>query len=247
MLKNNKEQTMENKGRTALITGANRGLGFAMAEKLGSMGMKIIMACRQKASGEKAVEALKAKNIDAELCVVDVGDVAQIEAAGKEIAAKHPVIDVLINNAGISIEPYEMKIEEMDYKLHDKTMSVNVTGTIWMIKVLTPLLKKSPDARVINFSSGLGQLSVPRMGKFLSYSVSKTAVNQVTWYLADEFKDTNIKIFSVDPGWVKTDMGGPNAMLEIPEGIDTPVWLATAEKEEVQSGGFYKERKILGW
>jgi NAD(P)-dependent dehydrogenase (short-subunit alcohol dehydrogenase family) len=116
-----------------------------------------------------------------------------------------------------------------------------------MCKELIPLLKKSQSGRIINFSSGLGQLSVPRMGPFPAYSMSKTAVNALTKVLADEVKDSSIIVTSVDPGWVATDMGGPNAMLSIDEGIDTPFWLATAPASELHSGYFYKERKILDW
>ncbi len=126
-------------------------------------------------------------------------------------------------------------------------MDINLRGTILMCKYFIPLLKKSDSGRIINFSSGLGQLSFLRTGPYPSYSISKTAVNAVTKILADELKNTKIMVFSVDPGWVKTDMGGPMAPLSIEEGIDTPVWLALAPEKELKSGYFYKERKIIEW
>jgi NAD(P)-dependent dehydrogenase (short-subunit alcohol dehydrogenase family) len=233
--------------KTALITGATRGLGFAISEQLATKGYKVVMACREKATGGKSVEKLRSKGLDAELLVCDVGNVGSINKAAGTASKKYPVIDILINNAGISGEPMSTTIETIDLKIYQHIMDVNVRGAIWMISKFLPMLKKSKEARIINFSSGLAQLSVPRMGPQITYSISKTAVNQLTWTFADHLKDTNVKIFCVDPGWVKTDMGGPNAMLEISEGIDTPVWLATEDITKLRSGLFYKERKVLPW
>ncbi|HDQ26184.1 MAG TPA: SDR family NAD(P)-dependent oxidoreductase [bacterium] len=238
---------MELKGKTALITGANRGLGFAMSEKLASMGARVFMACRKKEDAEKAVSLLASRGLDAAAKQADVENPADIEALSADMSGSLKSLDILINNAGVNSEPMGTTIENIDLKLFEKIMNINLRGALYMCSKFIPLLKNSPDARIINFSSGLAQLSVPRMGPFPSYSISKTGVNQLTWFLAEELKETNVKVFSVDPGWVKTDMGGPNAMLEISEGIDTPIWLATAPAEDLKSGCFYKERKVLGW
>jgi NAD(P)-dependent dehydrogenase (short-subunit alcohol dehydrogenase family) len=238
---------MDLKGKTAIVTGATRGMGFAIAEKLAGLGACVIMACREKKSGSKSVAALKAKGLNVEFVECDVEKISSIDRAFAAVSKKHPVIDILINNAGINSEPMETKIETINLKIFEKIMNVNLRGTMWMISKFLPLMKKSGDARIINFSSGLAQLSVPRMGPHISYSISKTAVNQLTWTFADHLKDTKVKIYAVDPGWVKTDLGGPNAMLELPEGIDTPIWLATEDASKLQSGLFYKERKILPW
>jgi len=238
---------MDLKGRIAVITGATRGLGFAMSEKLASFGAKVIMACREKETGMRSVEKLKTKGLDVVFKKCDVENVAEIDALAASLSAEYNHLDILINNAGINGEPMSTTIETVDLAIFEKVMNVNVRGTLRAISKLLPLLKKSNDARIINFSSGLAQLSVPRMGPHISYSISKTAINQLTWTFAGHLKDTKVKIFCVDPGWVKTDMGGPDAMLEINEGIDTPVWLATEDKAKLQSGYFYKERKILPW
>lgn len=237
----------EMKGKIIVITGATRGLGFAMSEKLASMGAKVIMACREQLSGEMSVSKLKSKGLDVELAVCDVENTQSVTAMAENLEKKYGHIDVLINNAGINTEPMDTTIETINLAVFEKVMNVNLRGTLWTISKLLPLLKKSKEGRIINFSSGLAQLSVPRMGPHISYSISKTAVNQLTWTFADHLKNTNVKIFCVDPGWVKTDMGGPNAMLEIQEGIDTPVWLATEDILKLQNGYFYKERKILAW
>ncbi len=233
--------------KIALITGATRGLGFAMTEKLATLGFKVIMACREERTGKISYQKLKNKNLDVIFEVCDVEKISDIDNLYNSISKKFDHLDVLINNAGINIEPPSTKIENIDLKLFEKIMNVNLRGSLYMCSKFIPLLKKSKDARIINFASGLAQLSVPRMGPYPSYSISKTAVNQLTWFLAEELKSTSVKVFSVDPGWVKTDMGGPDAMLEIEDGIDTPVWLATEDASKLKSGFFYKERKILGW
>jgi NAD(P)-dependent dehydrogenase (short-subunit alcohol dehydrogenase family) len=230
-----------------LVTGATRGMGFAISEKLAGMGAKVIMACRERKTGEKSVKALKDKNLDVVFKLCDVEKTADINIIFATISKEYKQLDVLINNAGINSEPMSTTLETINLKTYEKIMNVNVRGTLWMISRFLPMMKKSDDARIINFSSGLSQLSVPRMGPHISYSISKTAVNQLTWTFADHLKDTKVKIFCVDPGWVKTDMGGPNAMLEIKDGIDTPVWLAAEDADKLQSGYFYKERKILPW
>ncbi|MCX8093300.1 MAG: SDR family NAD(P)-dependent oxidoreductase [Candidatus Goldbacteria bacterium] len=233
--------------KIALITGATRGLGFAMSEKLATLGFKVIMACREEKTGKISYQKLKDKGLDVVFEICDVEKISDIDNLYKSVSEKFDHLDVLINNAGINIEPATTKIENIDLKLFEKIINVNLRGSLYMCSKFIPLLKKSNDARIINFSSGLGQLSVPRMGPYPSYSISKTAVNQLTWFLAEELKNTSVKVFSVDPGWVKTDMGGPNAMLEIEEGIDTPIWLATEDSNNLKSGFFYKERKIIPW
>jgi NAD(P)-dependent dehydrogenase (short-subunit alcohol dehydrogenase family) len=235
------------KNKIVIITGATRGLGFAMSEKLATQGAKVIMACRENASGMKSAEKLKVKGLDVVFKKCDVENVSEISALGASLASEYDHLDILINNAGISGEPMSTTIETIDLGIFEKIMNVNLRGTLMTISKLLPLLKKSDDARIINFSSGLAQLSVPRMGPQISYSISKTAINQLTWTFADHLKDTKVKIFCTDPGWVKTDMGGSGAMLEINEGIDTPVWLATEDISKLQSGYCYKERKILPW
>lgn len=234
-------------GKIALITGATRGLGFAMSEKLATIGFKVIMACREEKTGRISYEKLKNKGLDVVFKICDVEKISDIDNLYNSVSGKFDYLDVLINNAGINIEPASTKIENIDLKLYEKIMNINLRGSLYMCSKFIPMLKKSKDARIINFASGLAQLTVPRMGPYPTYSISKTAINQLTWFLADELKNTTVKVFSVDPGWVKTDMGGPNAMLEIEEGIDTPIWLATEDEKKLKSGFFYKERKILGW
>jgi NAD(P)-dependent dehydrogenase (short-subunit alcohol dehydrogenase family) len=233
--------------KISLITGATRGLGFAMSEKLASSGFTVIMACREEKTGKISYEKLKSKGLNVIFEVCDVEKLSDIDNLYNSVSKKFDHLDVLINNAGVNLEPATTKIENIDMKLFEKIININLRGTLYMCSKFIPMLKKSKDARIINFASGLAHLTVPRMGPYPSYSISKTAINQLTWFLAEELKNTTVKVFSVDPGWVKTDMGGPDAMLEIKDGIDTPVWLATEDASKLKSGFFYKERKIIGW
>ena len=244
MLKlNNKDM----KQKIAIVTGANRGLGKALAEKLAESGIFVILVSRTIDKAMPVLESIRKIGGNGIIKQCDISKTSDIEKFGNEIAREYSVIDILINCAAINIDGSTVSIETMPLQLMEETLATNFYGTLWMCKYIVPLLKKSDDARIINFSSGLGQLSVPRMGPMPAYSMSKTIVNAITKNLAEEVKDSKIIVTSVDPGWVLTDMGGPNAMLTIPEGIDTPFWLATTDSSNLVSGEFYKERKILGW
>jgi len=232
--------------KTAIITGAARGLGKALALKLAENNVFVILAVRSVEKAVPVLEEIVKNGGEGVIKQCDVSSIESIEQFAKTVAAEYSHIDILLNNAAISIDG-PATIETLTYDIVEKTMATNFYGTLWMCKTMLPLLRKSADARVVNFSSGLGQLTVPRMGGIPAYSMSKTIVNAITKIMADEEKNTTIKVMSVDPGWVLTDMGGPNAMLTIPEGIDTPFWLATTEAKNLVSGEMYKERKILGW
>jgi NAD(P)-dependent dehydrogenase (short-subunit alcohol dehydrogenase family) len=231
--------------KIAVITGASRGLGKHIAGQLVSEGFKVYILCRSTSAGEEAKKGFSNPQLAA-VVQCDVADIKSIEQACSHIASKESHIDVLINNAAIGIDG-NAAICSLELEQYRQTMDTNVLGLIWMCKQMLPLLRLSADARIINFSSGLGMLSVPRMGPLPSYSISKTAVNAVTKILSHEEAGSGVCVVSVDPGWVKTDMGGPDAQLEISEGIDTPVWLATTERCNIQTGNFYKERNILPW
>lgn len=233
--------------RIILITGANRGLGYALSDALSADGEKVIMVCRDKQKGQAAIEKLQSQGREVVLKVADTSNLDAIDKLSEEIAAEFGHIDVLINNAAINIDRDDTRIENIELELLESTMQTNFTGPLWMCKKFIPLIKKSKEGRIINFSSGLGQLTVPRMGPYPAYSISKTAINALTKILAEEVKDDNILVVSLDPGWVRTDLGGPNAMLSIEEGIETPYWLATEDCKNITTGECYKEKKILGW
>ncbi len=236
-------------GKITVITGANKGMGKAISKKLGEMGSTVYMICRNEKKGNDAINELKMQNPSLKLIlkIADMGRPADILQVTQALYKELDHIDFLINNAAINLERSDTRINNLSINIFEETMNINVRGPFLLIQYLLPLLFKSNDARIINFSSGLGQLTVPRMGYYPAYSISKTTINAITKNLAHELKDAGIMVFSVDPGWVKTDMGGPEALLEIEEGIITPIYLVTEKKQNLQSGEFYKEKEILGW
>ncbi|MBK8805521.1 MAG: SDR family NAD(P)-dependent oxidoreductase [Bacteroidales bacterium] len=242
--KNN--EYMSNK-KTIIITGANRGLGLALTEKLAAEGNTIIMVCRDSENARKVFKSLQSAGLSVVIKYADIAIPQQIDTIFESIYNEFKSVDVLINNAAINIDGEKTSLETLSLETIEKTFNTNIIGSMWMSKKALPLLKNAAEGRIINFSSGLGHLTVPRMGPFPAYSISKTAVNSLTHYLAEELKDTNISVVSVDPGWVRTDLGGPNAPLAIEEGIDTPYWLATVEKDKLENGKFYKEKSVITW
>ncbi len=238
---------MNLKGKTIIITGANRGLGKAMTHKLAKSGAFVYMVCRDPETGSDVEQKFRDEGLNISLKIADLENIQDIDNLFNEIKEEKDYVDILINNAGVNLEDPDTRIENLDLNILERTMNINFRGVIYTCQKFLPLLKKSPEARIINFSSGLGQLTVPRMGYYPGYSISKTAVNAITKNLANELIDTNIMVFSVDPGWVKTRLGGPEAPLEIEEGIDTAIYLATESVEKLQTGEFYKERQVLGW
>ena len=158
--------------------------------------------------------------------------------------------DILINNAGIFpdinlLERNLPSIFDMDLEAIRKAMTTNVFGPILLCQALTPLMKKNKYGRMVNISSGLGQLS-DMNGGYPAYRISKTAINAVTRIFADELKNENILVNSMCPGWVKTDMGGPSAPRSVKEGADTAIWLATLPNGG-PSGKFFRDRKKIPW
>jgi len=234
-------------GKIIIITGANRGMGKSMTQKLAEMGATVYMVCRDEESGFTVENEFKASNLRVRLKIADLENVEDINTLVQEITEEQDHIDVLINNGAVNLEKATTRIENIPLEILERTMDINFRGTLLMSQKCIPLLKKSTSGRIINFSSGLGQLTVDKMDYYPGYSISKTAVNAITKNLAYELKDTSVVVFSVDPGWVKTSLGGPDAPLSIDEGIRTPIFLATEPASNLKSGEFYKEKKILGW
>jgi NAD(P)-dependent dehydrogenase (short-subunit alcohol dehydrogenase family) len=238
--------------RIALVTGANKGLGFEIARQLGRQGITVLIGARDKNKGRKAAEQLKLENIDAHGLILDVTHLPSIERTRRYIETEYGRLDILVNNAGISHEwglaPSEVPIDTIR-----DVFETNFFGVILVTDALLPLLRKSEAPRVVNMSSSLGSLTMhsdPQSPyyavKTFGYNASKTALNAYTVHLAFEFRDTPFKINSSCPGWVKTDMGGANAPGSVEDGADTPVWLATLPADG-PTGGFFNARQPVPW
>jgi NAD(P)-dependent dehydrogenase (short-subunit alcohol dehydrogenase family) len=227
--------------KRSLITGGNRGIGFAIAQGLLAKGYEVIISSRSLDSAKQAAEKLHDRVIPIEL---DVSDDRSIERAVKTLNQRIDRLDVLINNAGVY--PDEgVNILTISRELLDSTMNANTFGTIRMVQAFLPLLAQSTDARVINFSSGYGALdglsaSVP------SYCLSKFALNGATVMLAEALRAKGIAVNAIDPGWVRTDMGGLSAPRSPEQGADTAIWLAT-EAPRSESGKFWRDRRAISF
>jgi NAD(P)-dependent dehydrogenase (short-subunit alcohol dehydrogenase family) len=243
---------MSTPNKIALITGANKGLGFEISRQLGKLGITVLIAARHKKRGLAAVENLKAANIDAHLLIVDVAHDPSIERAAEYIEQEYGRLDILVNNAGI-MEDQSFTPSTTPHDILRDVFDTNFFGAINVAQAMLPLLKKSEAGRIVNISSSLGSLTLQSDPaspladfKILGYNSSKAALNSFTIHLAWELRDTPIKVNSACPGWVKTDMGGANAPGTVEEGADTPVWLATLPADG-PTGGFFNSRKPVPW
>ncbi len=228
--------------KTVLITGANRGIGFETARQLAVRGFHVVIGARSEQHGHKAVRDLEGLGKVSPLAV-DVSDSRSIAGAASKFASIGQ-LDVLINNAGIY--PDEgISVLTISREQLVNTFQTNTFGALEITQAFLPYLKKSAAARVVNVSSGYGQLdglsaNVP------SYCLSKLALNGVTIMLAAALKEHQIAVNSMCPGWVRTDMGGSGAPRSVQEGADTAVWLAT-EADQNLTGKFFRDRKEIGW
>jgi len=231
------------KDRIALVTGANKGIGYEIARQLGGKGYHVLLGARRADAGRQAAAALQKGGASAEFVEIDVSDRASIEEAARTVAAKFDHLDALVNNAGIM---EDMKnITEVTGDVFLRTLTTNTLGPLRVTQAFLSLLLKSSRASVVNMSSGLGQLS--DMGDtYPAYSISKTALNAVTRQFAAALLDKGISVNSVCPGWVKTDMGGANAPRTVQQGADTVTWLATEAPRDL-TGQFLRDRKPIPW
>ena len=220
--------------KIALITGANKGIGFETARQLGAKDITVIIGARNEQKGEAAAQNLRDQGIDGHAIVIDVSNQQSIESAAAKITKQFGRLDVLVNNAGVMLDDPEKENSACGVDVFRQTFETNVFGLIAVTEAFLPLLRKSPAGRIVNLSSILGSIAYqatpgsPTYGfSRPAYNVSKAAVNAYTVQLAYLLRDTNIKVNAAHPGWVKTDMGGEGATMEITDGAKTSVALAT--------------------
>lgn len=231
--------------KIAVVTGANRGLGFETCRQLAKQGIQVVLTSRNEAKGKAAADKLKAEGLDVRYHALDVTSPDSVEHLAQFIRNEFGRLDILVNNAGIAVDFSEGSILNAKIDTFQKTLETNTFGSLLLCQALVPLMKVNNYGRVVNVSSGAGQLTEMNSG-YPAYRLSKTALNAVTRILSQELKDTNILVNSVCPGWVRTDMGGPNATRSIEQGVDTIVWLATLP-DGSPTGGFFRDRKPIPW
>lgn len=244
--------------KIAFITGGNRGLGLQTALDLKSPDTKVVIGSRNLEEGQKALAKLRAAGVDADVLQFDVTSPADYQRAYDYFNSKYGRLDILVNNAGVAAGKFpgtgpEHSAADVPLDVLRKVFDTNFFAQIALTKALLPLLKKSPAGRIVNLSSILGSLALhadPKSpiyhAKSFAYDASKTALNAFTVHLAYELRDTNIKVNSAHPGWVKTDMGGDQAPMDISEGGKTSAALATLPADG-PTGGYYHQGKPLPW
>ena len=229
--------------KTVLITGANKGIGHEVARQLAAKGFHVFVGARNAKAGRKAVEEIAKQGGKATFLEIDVSSNDGVTAAARDFSNMADHLDVLVNNAGIIVDGDDGILEIGDDLLR-KTLETNTLGALRVTRAFAPLLRKSKAPRVINVSSGGGQLTGGADGWAPGYCVSKTALNGVTSQLAAALP--KFAVNSLCPGWVRTDMGGRNASRSVEEGADTIVWLASEAPQEL-TGKFLRDRKEIPW
>jgi NAD(P)-dependent dehydrogenase (short-subunit alcohol dehydrogenase family) len=239
------------KGRVALITGANKGIGLEIARQLATAGATALIGARDSGRGEKAAEALAADHLDARFIRIDVTEQSSIDQGASAIERDFGKLDILVNNAGIGID--NAPPSQLDMDVLRRTYETNFFGVFAVTKAMLPLLRKSDGARIVNISSGLGSLtqnSEPGYqyagAKLLAYNSSKSALNALTIQFAHELRDTPIKVNSADPGYVATDLNNQRGTRTVEQGARAAVKLSTLPADG-PTGGYFDEDGVVPW
>lgn len=235
--------------RTALVTGGNRGIGLEIAQQLARQGILTAIGSREFAKGEAAAAQLISEGLEPVVVELDVTSRESVRAAVDKTQHLFGRIDILVNNAGILLERARDgsagNVIEVSIDTVMKSFEANTVGPLRMIQAVLPGMLEAGYGRIVNLSSGLGQLS-DMGGGHTAYRLSKAALNALTRTAAADIGQGNVKVNTMCPGWVRTDMGGEDATRSVSEGAETAVWLATLP-EDGPTGGFFRDKKPIAW
>jgi NAD(P)-dependent dehydrogenase (short-subunit alcohol dehydrogenase family) len=226
--------------RIAVVTGANRGIGLEICRQLTKTGMYVILTARDQAKARAAGDGIAVESRP-----LDVDSDESVTAFARWLTETHGRCDVLVNNAGVMLDPRGSRIPDTRIETWRATLETNLLGPLRMIQAILPLMRRNRYGRIVNMSSGQGQLSEMGVGT-PAYRVSKTALNALTGTTAAELHGSGILVNAMCPGWVRTDMGGSGAPRSVEQGADTAVWLATLP-DNGPSGGYFRDRKQIPW
>src|SRR5688572_6541717 len=231
--------TADREGKIALVTGSTRGIGYEVARQLDGRGHTAIVTGRKESSARSAASAIGPRAIPMALDVTDPGSIASVASAVRD---RFGTLDILVNNAAVLLDE-GTSILETSPEVFEATCRANALGPLLVTQAVADLIRKSKAPRIVNVSSGAGQIS--SMTSYApAYSISKAALNAITVMLAVALPEARVNC--VDPGWVRTDMGGAGAPRSVEEGAETIVWLATLPPSG-PTGGFFHDRKRMPW
>ena len=225
----------------AVITGASQGLGLETARQLAGRGYRVVLTGRSETALKSAAEDIGS---EADWYVLDISDDSSVDKFFDWLKSAHGRIDVLVNNAGRIYGAHRATMAEVDAKGLGEAINNNAIGAYRMIRLALPMMERQGRGRVVNVSSGMGALSDMGSGA-IPYRVSKTALNAITILAAHE-AHAGVKVNAVCPGWVRTEMGGPNASRDVADGAAGIVWAATLP-DDGPSGGFFRDGEAIDW
>lgn len=232
---------MQLKGRTAFVTGANRGIGLEVCKQLGAEGARIIMGVRDPSGAKNQLDDLHKSGIDAVLLQIDVSDSDSIHEL---TSSKLERVDILINNAAVLDRARNIfSLEDDEF---DRIIRTNLIGAALLAKHFGAQMKKQGWGRIVNVSSGMGSISRGFGGDSPAYRISKVALNALTIAMAENLNGSGVLVNSVDPGWVRTEMGGKSATRSVQQGARSIVWAALLP-DDGPSGGFFYDGKPVSW
>lgn len=240
-----------NHAKVALITGANKGIGFETARQLGRLGIIVLLGARDTKRGQRAAAILRGEGLETRPVVLDVTDQNTIDAAAVQIEREFGRLDILVNNAGIFIE--KQPASQCQLENLRRTFETNFFGAFAVTKAFLPLLRKSEAGRIVNLASdlaSLGNTSDPWWALYehvyFAYASSKVAINAMTVALAKDLRNTSIKVNSADPGFTATDMNGHTGPKKPEQAALVPVRLATLPPDG-PTGGYFDENGPVPW
>ena len=231
--------------RTAIVTGGNRGLGLEIARQLLAHDVFVVIGARDPEKGAEAVRTLGGESADVATFVLDVNDTRSCQRFVEQVVKAHGAPGILVNNAGVYPESTDAHVVDTPTSVWRETFETNLFGALRLCREVVPHMRKLRYGRIVNVSSGLGQLH--QMGEGSpAYRVSKAALNALTRTLSAELAGSGILVNSMSPGWVQTDMGGEEAPRSVEEGADTAVWLSLLPSSG-PTGQFFRDRKPIPW
>jgi len=231
--------------RIAVVTGGSRGIGFEVCRQLARKGVDVVLTARDPDRGQRAAASLQREGLNVIFHALDVTRAQQINGLIDYMKRSHARCDILVNNAGILIDRRGASVLDVSIETMRSTLETNLYAPLQISQGLVPLMREHGHGRIVNLSSGLGQLDGMGDGT-PAYRISKVALNALTLMFATATKGSGILVNSMCPGWVRTAMGGPNATRGVERGAETAVWLALLP-DDGPTGGFFRDRQPIAW